>query len=685
MPFFKNRFLTLVFLLVLPATVAYGQKERIPELEAKLRKATQDTVRIRLLRELSVAHTSVDADKKRKYARDFGRLARKLEMDTIVVESYLDIGVSFGIQSQIDSAVHYFSRGEELAVRLNYAKGKARALACLGYAYDILDNPQQAILNYKEALSIYRELKILRGTNQCLTNIGSLYYDLEQYGQARIYFARVLESYRKAGDESGIAYAQYTLGNADQELGRYKTADSSYAESLRIRMKLGDITGIAMTNWGMAKLDVKRKQYDSAARHLEVALEHIRQIGDPYQESAILLTYSQVWLEQGKLDKAESYALRSLSLLRKVNNRSAVSITLRRLADVYEAKGNIPQAYHYQSEYIKVRDSIQEEEARRDIAQTEYSRIQSENDDLQKDNLDISSKNSGYFKTIVVVTAVLVFLTVLLVLYYRRNREVQRMNRILEEQKEEIASINSELEAQIGLTEAQNHELDKLNKVKNKFFSIVSHDLRSPMATLQMLFALYREGQIKEMDLHDTLVKLEDTIYSTNEFLDNLLEWAKNQLEGMTVKPERFGLHDLVDKNIRLIDSKIRLKNLRVTNTIEEGTLVFADPNMIDVVIRNLLSNSAKFCGNGDRITVSGRREGDVVRFAVSDTGPGIADAEKQRLFSLEHTVNVGTSGEKSHHIGLILCRDMVELNKGRIDVESEVGKGTSIWVTLPA
>lgn len=684
MSFSKNRLLILVFLLVLPAVAAYGQRERVKELEARLRTVTQDTARIRLLRELSVAHTSVDADKKRKYARDFGRLARKLEMDTVVVESYLDIGVSFGIQSRIDSAVHYFSKGEELANRLGYDKGKARALACLGYAYDIQDNPQQAILNYKEALAIFREQKNLRGTNQCLTNIGSLYYDLEQYGQARIYFMRVLESYRKAGDESGIAYAQYTLGNADQELRRFATAEASYAESLRIRMKLGDITGIAMTNWGMAKLDVKRKRYDSAIKHLDIALEHIRQIGDPYQESAILLTYSEIWLDLGKPDKAESYALQSLEKVRKVNNRSAKSITLRRLARIYKAKGDWQEAYRYQEEYMEVRDSIQEEQARRDIAQTEYSRIQSENDDLEQDNLVISSKNSGYFKTIVVVTAALVFVAVLLMLYYRRNREIQRINRILEEQKEEIASINAELEAQIGLTEAQNQELDKLNKVKNKFFSIVSHDLRSPMATLQMLFALYREGQIKEMDLHDTLVKLEDTIYSTNEFLDNLLEWAKNQLEGMTVKPERFGLRELVGRNVRLIDSKVRLKNLQVTNAVDPGLTVFADPNMIDVVVRNLLSNSAKFCGNGDSITVSAHQEDNTVRFAVSDTGPGIDDAEKQRLFSLEHTVNVGTSLEKSHHIGLILCRDMVALNGGSIEVESEVGKGTSIWVTLP-
>lgn len=681
-PFSRN--LLTVLLALCGLSSAYCQKERIQVLEKELASASADTTRLRLYQALATAYSSVDPSKKMAFARRYGKLAKTLERDSIVAESYIDIGISHGIRSKMDSAVFYFKKALDLSKSEGYVRGRARSLACLGYSYDMLDRTGDAIACYKEALTIYKSLKNVRGINQCLTNIGSLYFDMEQCEQARSYFGKVLESYRKAKDESGIAYALFTLGNTDLELLKYDDAEREFNESLKIRTKLGDVAGIGMTNWGLGKLATRRKNYPLARKHLDIALKNIREVGDPYQEGAVLLTYSKVWKGMGEYEKAEQCTLKTLELARQNKNKAQLSVALEQLTDIYEAAGDLKNAFRYQKEYIAVRDSMNVEKARQDIVQAEANRIQSENDTLEKDNELISSRSNSYFKTIVVGSALFVFLTLLLLLYYRRNREVRIMNRLLEEQKEETAAINAELEAQNRLGELQNKELEKLNHVKNKFFSIVSHDLRSPMSTLQMLFALYREGQLKEMDVHETLLKLEDTIYTTNEFLDNLLEWAKNQLDGITVKPEIFELSELADKNIRLIHSKIRIKNLSVINNVKPGCTAFADPNMIDVVMRNLLSNSVKFCHTGDTVTVDCMSDENSMTFAVSDSGPGISEAEMQRLFSLEHVVSVGSSGETGHQIGLILCRDMVELNNGKIRVESELGKGTRIFVTLP-
>lgn len=677
--------ISLVMLLVCGWLPMHGQMARVRQLEKELPRVTSDTARLRILMALSTSYSSVDPSQKIAYARRYGSLAQNMHRDSIVAESYIDIGIGHGIRSQLDSAMVYFKRGLALADRIRYPRGRARALACIGYTYDRVDNSAESIQYYKEALVIYKKLHNLKGTNQCLTNIGSLYFDMNQYTQARTYFARVLESYRTAKDDGGIAYALYTLGNADLELGQLSQAEKAYRESLAIRTRLGDVSGTAMTHWGLAKLALAKNRLAEAKTHLEEALAHIREVGDPYQESAILLTYSQVRTESGDYIGAERDGTLALQKARLANNKSEVGLILKQLADINEASGNTTRAYRFLKAHLAVRDSLNEEKVRQDLTRSEFERVLSENNTLEKHNQQISSKNTDYFYTIVIISVSLALMALLCFLYYRRNQENKAISRQLAEQKEEIAAINAELESQVRLTESQNRELERLNDVKTKFFSIVSHDLRSPMSTLQMLFSLYREGHLKEMDVHDTLLKLEDTIYTTNEFLDNLLEWAKSQLEGLTVRPETFLLRQLADKNIRLNDPKIRIKNLTVHNEIAEDCKAFADPNMVDVIMRNLLSNSVKFCRPGDSITIGCRcdNRNERITFFVRDTGPGMDETQRRHIFDLEE---VATShfAEKSHHIGLVLCRDMAERNKGEVYIESESGRGTTIFVTLP-
>ena len=127
------------------------------------------------------------------------------------------------------------------------------------------------------------------------------------------------------------------------------------------------------------------------------------------------------------------------------------------------------------------------------------------------------------------------------------------------------------------------------------------------------------------------------------------------------------------------------MKGLHVSNQItDKHLLVYADRNMINMVIRNLLSNSIKFCHAGNQITIKAQLQNDKVIIAVADTGPGISETDQDKLFSMEHTISVGTGGEKGNRLGLILCRDMIVQNQGRIWFETAVGKGTTFFIELP-
>jgi len=683
--------LCAVILFFCGISVTAQTTKKVDSLEQKLKQAVVDTSRLNLMRKLSVAYSTVNPEKKLYYARHYKVLAEKLKIDSIVVDAYLDMGVYYGIRSKMDSALYYFSLGYDKAKSSNYQTGMGRGLVNIGFSYDRLNNKQEAVKSYMTALRIFKKIKLKRGINQCYINIGSIYYDLGEYKLSLYYFSEALKSFTEDKDQSGIAKAMNALGNVNKSLGQFDKARDCFTKSLDIRIKIEDLNGIALSRMGLGSLDSKEKRYDSALKNLQIALEYNHKIKDPYQENAILIEIAKAYLGNKNYKQAEFYGKLALAGSKAIESKVAMSNSYSILIDIYKLKKDIPKAFFYQTAYISNEDSIAVEKTVKDVMLTEFKRIRSENDGLVKDNYKIARKNTDYLKTILITSVLLFLVFILMVTLYRRNKEKLATNKILQKQKEEIAIINGELEVlnkelnrQMTLTAGQNIELEKLNTVKNKFFSIVSHDLRSPLANLQMLFRLYREGELDEKDLSEVLGRLEETIYSTSTFLDNLLEWSKSQLEGMNIKPSLFSPGNLISENLKLIDSQINLKGLKVENCSDENVMAYADENMINLIIRNLLGNSVKFCNPGDIITIDVKQNADKVLLSVADTGPGIEESDLEKLFNLEYTVSKGTYGEKGHHLGLILCKDMVQQNNGKIWVVSELGSGTVFWVELP-
>jgi len=669
-----------------------AQTTKVDELLKQLKPNQPDTTRMRIYQQLTTAYGSVDQEKKFYYAVRYKNIAQKLKIDTLVVEAYIDMGGTHAIKTVMDSALYYFSKGYESAKKVKYERGMARALASMGYVYEKIDNEREAIDKYKEALRLYKKINYPKGINQCYINIGGIYHDLGEYEVAGTYDRLALESYKKIGHEPGIASALFSLGGGSLELGQMEKAKKYFQQSLEIRERIGDINGIALARWGLARVDIKKERFAEALPNLEIALKHDIELKNTFHESAVLISFARAYLGLKDYKKAKEYAKRAYK-----NSQIMESISMRSKAvwlymKIEEAQKNYKGAFEYQNDFIELTDSIQAEEKLKHLVLTEFSRVSSENEGLVKDNKIITTKNTGYVKTIFITSVILLFVVILLVLYYRRNLEKKATNLLLQKQRDEIAEINKELEmlneeltAQMEITAVQNSELEQLNMVKNKFFSIVSHDLRSPLATLKMLFGLYREGQLNESELNELLAKLEDTIYTTSVFLDNLLEWSKSQLDGIVVNPSTFEVVNLVSENINLTETAVRLKGLKMESNIEQNTKAYADANMINVVVRNLISNAVKFCNTGDIITVEAHNSNGKMFLAIKDTGPGISEKDLQKLFNLEHTITTSASGDKGHQIGLVLCKDMVEQNKGKIKVESELGKGTVFLVELPA
>lgn len=251
----------------------------------------------------------------------------------------------------------------------------------------------------------------------------------------------------------------------------------------------------------------------------------------------------------------------------------------------------------------------------------------------------------------------------------------------------DLKNTEEKLREKTELLEVTNQELASLNAQKDRFFSIIAHDLMSPFNSLLGISQLLA-GSAEKMDRAD-IVDGVQAINASGEnlfaLLKNLLEWSQLQSDGTAFNPAVLSLNDLIDRNMRLFGPAAEQKNITLTAEIAPGVDAYGDVNAVDTIIRNLVSNALKFTHIGGIVRIAAERTTGGTEMSVSDTGVGIARDKLGRLFDLgENLSSSGTCGETGTGLGLKLCAEFVGKHGGTIDVESTVGKGTKFRVILP-
>ncbi len=230
----------------------------------------------------------------------------------------------------------------------------------------------------------------------------------------------------------------------------------------------------------------------------------------------------------------------------------------------------------------------------------------------------------------------------------------------------------------------QSEQLLGMNKLKDRLFSIIAHDLRGPLINLNDIIKMLNEGMITEEEFKSFVPQLSKNIGYTTGLLENLLFWSKSQLQGEVVKPVYFNLKEISVNILHLFENTIHEKDILIENNIQLTCKVYADKDMIQLVVRNLISNAVKFSKRGGSIKLSTTIEGNNTILCVTDTGVGISESDQKKLFEQETFTTRGTDNEQGTGLGLLLCKDFIEKNGGSIWVESEIGKGSKFCVRIP-
>ena len=267
-------------------------------------------------------------------------------------------------------------------------------------------------------------------------------------------------------------------------------------------------------------------------------------------------------------------------------------------------------------------------------------------------------------------------------IFQQANRDLEVK---VEERTEEVATKNTRLEAQNEVLQQQKNRLESLNTLKAKLFSIISHDLRSPINSIQGVLHLINSDALSPDEVKMLSKNLNNQVQITQNLLDNLLYWSKLQMEGLQLHNSSVNLFQVVDNTLHLFRAS-NPKALDIQNKVLTALEVWADANMLALVIRNLVANAMKFTPEGGQVIVSAQAiEHQFIQVEVKDTGVGITPDDLPKIFDLEsHFTKPGTSQEKGTGLGLMLCKEFIEKQQGKIWVDSTPHQGSSFFFTLP-
>ncbi|MBE9489580.1 MAG: HAMP domain-containing histidine kinase, partial [Bacteroidetes bacterium] len=341
-------------------------------------------------------------------------------------------------------------------------------------------------------------------------------------------------------------------------------------------------------------------------------------------------------------------------------------------------KKDYRRAFNWQSKYHALKDKIEKDKAIPIIIEEPYKIDSSINTiEIPQSIIENESNTTKKLKLYIYSLIVLLFILSAILIGILLNRKSKRA--YLTRLEEKVKTFNLDHKSLIE----HNKELEESNQVKDRLFSIVSHDLKDSITSVKAFLDLLKEDSITQAEFDNLIPELSENADNAAALLLNLLNWSKSQMQNLEPKPEQFNIQEVFKEKLSLIEKKVNKKRIII---IDESIkdFVFADRSMIEIVIQNLLANAVKFSKIGDVITVSNRERNSNILICIEDTGVGISEENQKKLFKKTGFTTRGTNEEKGTGLGLSICKELVELNHGRIWVESQPNMGSKFFVELP-
>ncbi|MCT4639149.1 MAG: tetratricopeptide repeat-containing sensor histidine kinase [Bacteroidales bacterium] len=641
---------------------------------------------------------------------------------------YLNIGIALRHLGRYADAVdslhnvlHYINdlKDETLA---------ASILNQVGIVHYQLGHDTLSINAYKQSMEIRKRLADDKGVADILNNLGNFYNGKGNYHKALEYFFKSLEYDEKMNNRKGMMASYNNIGLAYQNMKEYKKSISYYTKAIEITEYSPNPSREASIYNNIGSVYILKSQFDSAIHYIEKSNNIYQELGLPYMMQRNYTNLGLIAEKKGELKTSIDYHNKSLEIAHYYKNESLIAgahINISRiymlekryntalqelikaeesidpykninvtsklflgLANVYHHLGKNDVAYQYITRHFVLRDSIYnvEKHAITSKIEAQYEsekriqRIKSLRQDQIIKDLQIDRQELSIRNWIVIASITLIILILVIAMYLNRNR----FNKKLSEQNDKLNLVNRELNDINNQLIQSEEKLTEANATKDQLFSIISHDLKSPINRLQNLVFILknRPESISEDDKNVYLNNLDDSLKGVNELLNNLLNWSVTQQNQFVVKYESINIAEVIDKNRDLFKSQIEDKKLKI-NVDSDKTILRSDYNMINFIVRNLIHNAIKFTPENGSITITHKTPDNNCVISVKDTGIGIPEEYINNLLTDNIVIpQRGTHNEKGTGIGLHVCNKFIIKLNGKFNIKSS--NGSEFIVTLP-
>jgi signal transduction histidine kinase len=563
---------------------------------------------------------------------------------------------------------HFAERYLELAEKMARPGDAADGHNYLGVSLSMQSKRQQAIVQFLEAENGFRALGKKRQLGQVYMNMAGLYRSLYKFDKSLLTLYEARKVFTELKDTNLYVANEIAIGKIFQVISRRHwmekkiTLSRSYADTAHLYyQKAIHFTGpkepmTRLLAWlGESWYYVQIGQYKEGYHMADTAYRFILEQQLPMHLPNASLFLGQAAFGMGNHAEAVRWLQQSIESSRQYKNVETELMAMQQMAETHAAMGDFARAYRYLNEYNGLADSLNAAESRQAIEDVEAGFAQqlmlAEKNSLQQAN-DAALSNNRKLSVLLLVLILAFAGSVMLYLRLRQNEK----------------------------------RLDALNRSKDKFFSILAHDLRGPIGSITGLTNkvdyLIKSGQMERLyrlgeQVDFAMLRLRDT-------LDNLLVWARSQQYQLTYHPEVFLLDEQIQKAQRLYSASAEHKGLSFETAMPEKPLAHADVNSVELILRNLINNAVKFSHPGGTIRLSVDSDGEYWRISVRDHGRGMSAEKLRELFSREvNASDPGTLGEKGTGLGLILCRQIARLGEFDFGAESVPDQGTTVFFRL--
>lgn len=736
-------YIVLLLFGLLPTLLPAQESGEVDSLDQVLSTTTAPADRLRALLRFGERLLYQEQDATVRYLAEAIRIADERENTSAQLQAQLLLGRHYEHYQQYEYAIDELLKASRLAEGTKNARYLAEAKLLLGDVYGELGQSKAALNYLFEAEEVFARQQDSLGMARVQVFIGEVFQTLGDYDKAFSYYFEASRQIDESGDDDEKANLAIKTGSIYHVIGELEQATMYYANALNLlheaerarseadstslrRDFFNDMrmTRIADCYNRIAEINSKQGDLEQAFETFRKAVSFYEQIDDQRRKAVPFMNIGRLYQKQDDPQKALTFYEKALNVSQLSNddnliarshhligtahfdresydnalfhfNKSLdISLNVRSkplskqnyeyISKIYEYQSKPDQALQYYKYYKAFSDSLFNVRTNREIARLSIQHeieARKRRIDLLEQKAKVSQlrEEEARRRTLYIGTVMGLVLLILGAVFWGYRRRKQLIRR-LSEKNEQLNDLNQQLSD-------HEDELMRSNSAKDKFFSIVAHDLKGPLNSLKGFTHMLSNfsADLSREEIQQTSERLHNAVSEVSKFLEGLLTWSRAQMNTLKMEPAVIEVEKLTQQTFALLKVQADEKNIQLVSEIDSDTCIYADENAISTVFRNLISNAIKFSYENGAVRIITEELDNQVLIHFVDSGTGMSEEAQSRLFRVDvrHTTS-GTADEKGTGLGLIICKELTEKNEGTIQVKSQKGRGTTFTISLP-